>query len=149
MEQIFWLRGKFYLRSNDHRLRQNSVNWIHLKLVEGFSRCNPSVMSVSKWTYNTYTIIRYKPSVKITPYFLTPLMLCVLILYMSGGTYSFRSALKDKFVRNFSWQIDLLSDVLPEIYWDICFSIFRYVVFCDSCDLCHIRMHLRKARQKV
>ena len=41
--------------------------------------------------------------------FLTPLMLCVLILYTSGGTYSLKSILSDRFLRNFSWQFCLPS----------------------------------------
>ena len=34
-----------------------------------------------------YIIGHYNPSVRIIDQFLTPLMLCVLILYISGGTY--------------------------------------------------------------
>ena len=36
----------------------------------------------------TYIIGHYNPSVRITTWLLTPLMLCVLILYITGGTYS-------------------------------------------------------------
>ena len=52
----------------------------------------------------TYIIIgHYNPSVRITTWLTTPLILCALILYMSGGTYSLKSTPNDKFyLRNFS-----------------------------------------------
>ena len=34
---------------------------------------------------------------------LTPLMLCTLILNMSGGTYSLKSISNDRFLKSFSW----------------------------------------------
>ena len=40
--------------------------------------------------------LHYKPSVRITAKLLIQLMLCVLILYMSGGTYSLMSTPNDK-----------------------------------------------------
>ena len=49
-----------------------------------------------------HTYIHYNPSVRITPYFLTLLMLYALILYVSGGTYRLTSTLNDRFLRNFS-----------------------------------------------
>ena len=49
-------------------------------------------------------------------------MLCVLILYMSGATCSrmphAESTPKPRFLRNFSRQFYLLSELLPEIYWE-------------------------------
>ena len=45
----------------------------------------------------------------------TPFMLCALILYMSGGTYSLKSTSNDRFSRNFSWHLYLFSEFLPEI----------------------------------
>ena len=39
-----------------------------------------------------YIIGLYTPSVRITAKLLTPLMLCALILYVSGGTYFFMAA---------------------------------------------------------
>ena len=61
-------------------------------------------------------------------------MLCVLILYMSGGTYSLKSTPNDRFLRNFSWQFYLLSEFLPEICWEevaeeIFFFYFRFDVW--------------------
>ena len=45
------------------------------------------------------------------PNFSPPLMLCVLILYISGGIYSLKSIPNDKFfLENFSWQFYLLSE---------------------------------------
>ena len=34
-------------------------------------------------------------------------MLCVFVLYMSGGTYSLKSTLNDRFLRNFALQFYL------------------------------------------
>ena len=46
-------------------------------------------------------------------------MLCVLILYISGGTYSFKVDNKTTdFSRNFSQKFYLLSEFLPEICWE-------------------------------
>ena len=45
-------------------------------------------------------------------------MLCVLILYISGGTYSLKSISNDRFLRNFSGQFYLLSEFLPENCWE-------------------------------
>ena len=45
-------------------------------------------------------------------------MMCVLILYIIGGTYSLKSTPNDKFLRNFSWQFELLSEFFPEICWE-------------------------------
>ena len=39
----------------------------------------------------------YNPSVRITTQLLTPFILCALILYMNGGTYSLMSTLNDRF----------------------------------------------------
>ena len=43
------------------------------------------------------------------------LMLCVLILYISGQTYSLKLIPNDRFIRNSLWQFYLLSEFLPEI----------------------------------
>ena len=55
-----------------------------------------------------YIIGHYNPSVRITAQLLTPLMLCVLILYESGGTYSLTSTLNDRFFGN-SFTTDLFT----------------------------------------
>ena len=44
-------------------------------------------------------------------------MLCVLILYVSGGTYSLMSTPNDRFLRYFFMAGFLLSNVLPEVCW--------------------------------
>ena len=51
--------------------------------------------------FHTYIIDHYNPSVRITAGLLTPLMLCALILYVSGGTYSLMSTPNDIF---FFWE---------------------------------------------
>ena len=49
----------------------------------------------------TYLIGYYNPSIRITTQLLTSLMLCLLILYMTGRIYSLKSIPYDKFLRNF------------------------------------------------
>ena len=44
---------------------------------------------------HTYIIGHHNPSVRIIDQFLTSLMLCVLILYISGGTYSLKTTPND------------------------------------------------------
>ena len=78
-----------------------------------------------------YTYIIHNPLVRITTYFLTPLMLSVLILYMSGGTYSLKSTPNGRFLIKFSWQFYLFSEFLPEIFWEeIAYEIFVWISFC-------------------
>ena len=50
---------------------------------------------------DSYIIGHYNLSVRISAQLLTPLMLCALILYVSGGAYSLTSTPKDSFLRNF------------------------------------------------
>ena len=45
---------------------------------------------------HTYIIGHYNPSVRNTAQLLTPLMLCALILYLNGGTYSLTSTPNDR-----------------------------------------------------
>ena len=59
-------------------------------------------------------------------YYLTPPMLCVLILYMRVETYTLKSTLNYTFLRNFSWQFYLLSEFLPEIEFAEYFFIFYF-----------------------
>ena len=49
----------------------------------------------------TYIIAHYKPLVWIRIQLLVPLTFCVLILYISGGTYSLKSTPNDRFLRKF------------------------------------------------
>ena len=46
---------------------------------------------------HTYIIVHYNPLVRIMAKLLTPLMMYVLILYVSGGTYSLTSTSNDRF----------------------------------------------------
>ena len=50
---------------------------------------------------HTFIIGHYNPWVRITSYPPTSLILCGLILYMSGGTYNLTLIPKDRFLRNF------------------------------------------------
>ena len=46
-------------------------------------------------------------------------MLCVLILYISGGTYSLKSTPNDRFFEKlFHGNFIYFSDILPEICWE-------------------------------
>ena len=47
------------------------------------------------WNLLTYRIFNYNPSVRITTYLLTILILCELIVYMGGHTYSLVRFLKN------------------------------------------------------
>ena len=62
-------------------------------------------------------------------------MLCALILYMSGGLYYLNSTPNDRFLRIFSWQFYLLSEILPEICWEEIaeeiYFFFLYFIFND------------------
>ena len=53
---------------------------------------------------HTYIIGHYIPSAKIIDLVFTPVVLCVLILYISGGTYSLKSTPNARFLINFSGQ---------------------------------------------
>ena len=73
----------------------------------------------------------YKPSIWITDLVSHILvMLCVLILCISGGICSLKSTLNDKFyfliLTNFSWHNSLLSNFLPEI---CCDEIAKEILF--------------------
>ena len=54
-------------------------------------------------------------------------MLYVLILQKSGGGYPLIKTTEsnDNFLRSFSWQIQLISEFLPEIRWEIEF-VFNF-----------------------
>ena len=57
----------------------------------------------------------YNPSVRIMTLVLTPLMLCALILYMTGGTYSLKSTPNDKaFHGNFIYSREFLPEICKE-----------------------------------
>ena len=61
-------------------------------------------------------------------------MLCALILYESGGTYSLKSTSNNKFFeKNFRGNFYLLSEFLPEICWkDIAEEIFLFIFRFDT-----------------
>ena len=60
-----------------------------------------SVISSLQSYIHTYVIDHYNLSVRITAWFLTTLMLCTLILYVSGATYSLTSTSNDRFLKYF------------------------------------------------
>ena len=54
---------------------------------------------------------------RIATQFLTAPMLCVLILSTYSGTYTSKSTPYDRFLRNFSSAIFIVSEVLLDVYW--------------------------------
>ena len=84
---------------------------------------------------HTYIIGHYNPS--LLTYFLTPFMLCVLILYRSGGTYSLKSILNDRFLRKFSRQFYFTLRVFAKSLlrgnrWRNTFRILFWCLACGS-----------------
>ena len=67
-------------------------------------------------SFESYIIDHYNPLARITNLFLKPLLLCALI-FIHEWRYlllKFNSEL-NRFLRNFSWHIYILSEFLPEI----------------------------------
>ena len=63
---------------------------------------------------------------------LTPLMLCVLILYINGGTYSLKLTSNDRFFEKLFMAILFQrSDFLPEICWN---NYLRILFWCLAWD---------------
>ena len=58
---------------------------------------------------HTQLIMTSIPPVRITIQLLNPLMLCVLIIYINGGTYSLKSPLYKRFLKNFFMAIIIYS----------------------------------------
>ena len=62
-------------------------------------------------------------------------MSCVVILYVNSGIYSLTSTPNDRFLRNFSRRVYLLSEILSEICWEeiarkyFFFFIFRFDIW--------------------
>ena len=69
----------------------------------------------SNGTFIKEYIHNYNPSIRIMTYLLAPLMLCELILYISGGTDSLKSTSQDRFSRKLFIALYLLSRVLNRI----------------------------------
>ena len=87
---------------------------------------------ISSLASGTDVIAHYNHSVWIAMELLTPHMLCVLILSLSGAAYSLKFTPNNKFLKTISWQFNLLAECLPESCWaavseDIYFFIFRFV----------------------
>ena len=77
--------------------------------------------SIYGWAIYIHNYNHYNPSVRITSYLLTPLMLYALILYMSGGTYSLMSIFHGRFI--YSQSLKSAERKSPKnyfffLYWD-------------------------------
>ena len=84
---VAWLSALFL-----HEMLKLLLWWLYKK----------STWHLSVYTYiHTYIIDHYNPSVRIVIWLLSPLMLCVLIFYISRETYSLKSTLNDRFLRIF------------------------------------------------
>ena len=109
-----------------------SCQQVHCCVFVAFVYLFNSTISISG-TICTYIVDHYKPSVRVTTYFLIPLMLCVLILYMSGRIYRFsllscqKSCLRNIFfIFSFSWRCltwGLNSDLMSRL-WRLQLFIF-------------------------
>ena len=103
-------KGKFLRKMSTAKLRNFGIQFFGLdkyifKIIIIFAFVNYStICHFWPWHYfsaiHIYITGHYSPSVRITAKLLTPLMLCVLILFVSVGTHSLTSTLKDKFLRN-------------------------------------------------
>ena len=56
---------------------------------------------------------------------------CLIVSYMSCGTYSLKPTLNGRFLRSFSWQIYFLSKYFPKILLRGIFSF--YIFYCWRC----------------
>ena len=103
----------------------------------------PYIMASYKSFTHTYIhtfIGHYNTSVRITAWLFTPLMSCVLILYISGGTYSLKSTPNDRlfgetFHGNFIYSASFCQKSaerkLPKKY----FSFFHISFWCLTWDM--------------
>ena len=68
-------------------------------------------MNILRWLNHTnkHPHVTYTNTVRITIYLLKPLMLCALILFVIGGTYSLTSTPNDRFLRNFLMAVFIYS----------------------------------------
>ena len=82
---------------------------------------------------NTYIIGHYNPSGLFSQFF-TPLMLCVLILYISGGTYGLKSTPNDGFFGELFMAIFIYSqrfclksadEIAEELSFVFCFDVWN------------------------
>ena len=75
----------------------------HFRISEKKMREDANVISLR---VHTYIIDHYNPSIRIIDLVShTNYVVCVLILYISGGTYSFKvDSERQIFLRNFPWQ---------------------------------------------
>ena len=91
------------------------------------------ILSFQLCLIHTYIIDHYNSSVRITIWLHTALMLCALILYVSGGTYSLKSTLKDRIFEKLFMAITIYSQSFCQKFTERkskikYFFIFRFVV---------------------
>ena len=67
------------------------------------------------YVYHYKCMGHYNFSVRITVQFLMPLVVCMLILYVFGGTSSLKSISDDRFFKDLSWKFYLLLDFFAKI----------------------------------
>ena len=79
----------------------------------------------SQFNYITYINGHYNSSVRIKKQFFTPLILCLLILNMSGGTYSLKTTPNDRFLRKLCIAIIF---TYSQRFCQIFFAYFRFDV---------------------
>ena len=86
------------------------------------------------YTYiQAYIIGYHNPSVRITIQFLTPLMLCVLTLYMRGGIYSLKKNFEKFFIANLIFLRVFARNLLRGSHQRNIFSqscYYRYLAWC-------------------
>ena len=74
-----------------------------------------------------YLLTYYNPSFTITAQFLTPLLVCTLILYMNNGTYSLNSTPNDRFYG----KVFMAILFTPRVF--VTEKIFFHISFCWTC----------------
>ena len=80
-------------------VQMNQSSWISILLTHSYSKFHWVLISNEKTNYcwsliHTLAITILKS--ELLNYFLTPLMLCAIVLYISGGTYSLKPTTKDR-----------------------------------------------------
>ena len=94
---------------------------------------------------HTYIIGHYSPLIRTTTQHLTPLMLCALILYMSGGIYNLKSTSNERFLCNISCQFLFTFRALARnLLRERAAKIFFHISFCWRCLTCEFepRSHI-------
>ena len=83
---FFFYNGVDAIQFNSETISEEIYKGTLKEVIPSFAECSRVTSPILY--FHTYIIDYFNPSVSITTYLLTPLMLCALILYISGGTYS-------------------------------------------------------------